>query len=229
MCRLFSLAVVMLLTAGGCTQTDDAAAEETTTTIDVTTTTTQTTTTTVAPSTTQAVTTSSVPDIEVSECPSPDATTSGDSERFVDLHRAVEAVVVHTNLLGEALLDVEDFDPGWENQEPVASIIESLLVDLDTVETVTAEVLVDEYGASYDEEAVSWVFPASMTPLSPPFGYLEELAMSPDVYRGDILPLLYSMRTLDEAVQHWNYGASPCGHANGMVERLKGAHSLFSS
>ena len=135
----------------------------------------------------------------------------------------------NSNTLGAALLNLESFDPGWENQEPVASIVESLLVDLDTVETVTAGVLVDEYGASYDEEAVSWVFPESMTPLSPAFGYLEELAMAPGLYRDDILPLMYSMRTVHEAVEHWNYGASPCGHANGMVERLQGARSLLSS
>lgn len=185
--------------------------------------------TTTAPSTTHGATTSSMVDIVVSECSPPSAVRSGDSELFVDLHRAVEAVVQDTNALGAAVLGVEDFGSGWEKREPVASSVEPLLADLAVVEAVAASVLVDEYGARYDEEGLSWVFPESMWPLSPPFGYLEELAMAPSMYRDDILPMLYAKTTLGEAVQHWNYGASPCGQAHGMVERLEGARSLFSS
>jgi len=227
----FALAVLLL---ASCSDTaDDSAgttvAPKTTTTTPTMTAPADAATTTMAPSTTHGATTSSIADIAMNECPPPSSVTSDDSELFVDLHRAVEAVVEDTNMLGAAVLEIEDFGPGWEKREPVASSVELLLANLAVVETVTAGVLVDEYGAIYDEEGLSWVFPESMWPLSPPFGYLEELAMAPSMYRDDILPMLYAKTTLGEAVQHWNYGASPCGQAHGMVERLEGARSLFSS
>lgn len=231
--RLSLVAAVVLL-VGGCSQSDEVSVGSTvavtqTTTTQTITTTTEFPSTTEAPSTTQAVTESSTVDAGVSQCEYPAVVTVGKSEQFVDLHQAVEAVVEHTNTLGLALLGVEDFSPGWENEEPVASVVEELLGDLETVEKVSGAVLVKEFGATYDQEAVSWVFPESMWPISPELGQLEELAMSSDLYRDDILPLMFSMTTLHDAVGHWNFGASPCGHANGMVERLESARSLFST
>lgn len=231
--RLVSLAVVLLLTVGACSGTDDVSVDGTTVTsatAAATTTipTTETPTLATAPSTTQAAQTESDAAVEINECQSPLAATDSDSEAYVELQRATETFTRHTNEFGATLLAVEDFSSGWENQASVASIVAQLLADLEVIERVSAGVLIDAYGAFYDEEAISWVFPESMWPLPPGFGYLEELAMAPALYRDDILPLMFSMPTLHEAVNHWNHGASPCGYANGMIERLHGARSVIS-
>ena len=226
--RVFSLVMVSLLVVGACSQSGDARPDEVLTPSTSTLTTLTDTTSEPSP-TTVAAAASSNGEIEVAQCKSPSASTPGQSETFHDLHSAVYAVTEHTNELGEALISVDSFDSGWEEQEPVATVIESLLEGLDLVEELSASLLIVEIGATYDEAAASWVFPESMWPISPELAQLEELATASSIYRNDILPQMFSISTQADAISHWNQGASPCGHANGMVERLESARQLFTS
>jgi hypothetical protein len=224
--RLFTLIVAVALATTGCSLSGNAEVDDTVP-VDVTTTVTSSVPTTSASSSTTDAPPATSPVARVVHQCSPPVADVG--EGSAEIHQAISAVVELTNALGAALLEIDDFSPGWEEDELVASIVESLLIKLAEVERITADVLTTEYGATYDAEGVAWVFPESMWPLSPEYGSLEELAMAPELYRDDILPLMFSMTTQDEAVDHWNYGSSPCGHANGMVERLESAKTLFSS
>jgi hypothetical protein len=225
--RRLTLIVAVTLATTGCSLSGNPEVDDTVP-VDVTTTVTSSIPTTVTssiPTTDEPPAASPVARV-VHQC-SPPAADVG--EGSAEIHQAISVVVERTNALGAALLEIDEFSSGWEEDEPVASIVESLLIKLAEVERITTDVLTTKYGATYDAEGVAWVFPESMWPLSPEYGSLEELAMAPELYRDDILPLMFSMTTLDEAVDHWNYGSSPCGHANGMVERLEAAKTLFSS
>jgi hypothetical protein len=172
--------------------------------------------------------TTSTSGVKIEKCTAPSEPGSTASSVFVELHDAIDVVVRHTNALGKGLTAINNFEPGWESREPIASTIALLVEEVEQVEMIASAVLRDEFGAAFDQE-YGWEFPRDALPLSPALGNLEELATSVDMYRNEILPLLFSIRSLPEAVDYWNHGASPCGHANGMVERLDGALRAVSS
>ena len=215
--RPLPLLILVVVLLAGCSA-DDSANEVTTTTVSAATTLSPTTlasgaTTTSNAAATSVTSTTQMTLSEVSDCPSPSPTTDDDSDEYVRLHLAVEQLLVSTNQLGTTLLDLDDFNEGWENSEQVTPIVETIHVDLATLETEAAAILTDTFGATFDQEGMWWQFPEALWPVSPELASLEQVSLGVYEYRDTILPLLFTFSDRSEAIQHWNYGASPCGHA----------------
>lgn len=126
------------------------------------------------------------------------------------------------------MLEVESFEPGWELQDPVARIVTSIYADLDDLEAVAAEVLTTTFGATFDLESLSWPFPENLWPISSELASLEVLSLGVYEYRDTILPLMLSMTDRTTAIEHWNQGASPCGHAYSLGLKLETARAVLS-
>jgi len=138
---------------------------------------------------------------------------------FVDLHGAIGALVQDTNSLGLVLLETEDFSPGWENTEPVASTLALLFADIDVVESMATVVLQDNFGATYSK-VFGWRFPEALAQVPPGISHLEELSYFPGYYRSDVLPAFFEMRSQGTAVAYFNGGgvtSGPCGMTASMV------------
>jgi hypothetical protein len=137
---------------------------------------------------------------------------------FVDLHGAIGALVQNTNGLGLALLETEDFSPGWENTEPVSSTLVLLFADLDVVEAMATTVLQDNLGATYSKIS-GWRFPDDIVVL-PAISHLEEISYFPTPYRSDVLPAFFEMRSQGTAIAYFNGGgltSGPCGMTSTFV------------
>jgi hypothetical protein len=131
---------------------------------------------------------------------------------FVDLHGAIGALVQDTNGLGLALLETEDFSPGWENGEPVSSTLALLVADLEVVESLATIVLQDNFGATYSR-IFGWRFPDDVVVL-PAISHLTEIDVFPTYYRSDVLPAFFEMRSQGTAIAYFNGGgltSGPCG------------------
>lgn len=148
---------------------------------------------------------------------------------FLDLHRAMAALVTDTNRLGAALTETDRFDPGWDDTEPVSSALTLLLADLDAIESIASSVLHDEYGATrnneatYTDEDFGWKFPDTALPVLPAVSHLEEISYGPIIYRNSILPAFFEMRSQGTAIGYFNSGgitAGPCGVTLSLVGLL---------
>jgi hypothetical protein len=131
---------------------------------------------------------------------------------FVDLHGAIGTLVQNTNGLGLALVDTEDFGPGWESTEPVSSTLVHLVADLDVVESMATTLLQDNFGATHTKVS-GWRFPDDIVVL-PAISHLEEISYIPTYYRTDVLPAFFEMRSQDTAIAYFNGGgltSGPCG------------------
>lgn len=233
--QLLSTLLISVLVTAGCSQSVTQTTANPTTTISPHTTSlpaaTATTTSTTAP---EAVS-SSVPSTTqpsepaISDCPSPSPTTDDDSYEYVRLHVAVAELLASTNQLGHALLDVTDYTAGWERSEQVAQIVDTIHADLDSLDREAAAILSGTFGATFDPEGMWWQFPKSLWPVSPELASLEQVSLGVYEYRDTILPLLFTFSDRTEVIEHWNYGASPCGHAFTLGLLLENARPVLNS
>ena len=104
----------------------------------------------------------------------------------------------------------------------------SIYADLDDLEAVAAEVLTTTFGATFHLEDMWWQFPENLWPISPELASLEVLSLGVYEYRDTILPLMFSMTDSPTAIEHWNQGPSPCGHAYSLGLRLETARTVLS-
>jgi hypothetical protein len=93
---------------------------------------------------------------------------------FAELHDAIDLVVRYTNELGAAVATHVDFERGWEQQEPIVSLVARLGEELNRADATASAILRDEFGAAFDED-FGWEFMADTYPLSPAVGSFVEL------------------------------------------------------
>jgi hypothetical protein len=153
------------------------------------------------------------PQTEPSACPMPVPISDIAFEAwFVDLHGAIGTLVDDTNRLGLALLETEDFSPGWQNKEPISPTLALLVDDLDAVESMATIVLQNNFGATYSK-TFGWRFPDDIDVL-PGISHLDEISIFPTYYRSDVLPAFFEMQTQGTAIAYFNGGgvtSGPCG------------------
>lgn len=161
------------------------------------------------------------PETEPRACSMPQPISEAEFENwFVDLHSEIGAIVLHTNSLGLSLVETEDFSAGWETREPISSRITLLTADLDAVEAATTDALQNVFGATYIDDEYGWHFPETLQPVTPAISHLEEISWFPAIYRDDILPEFFKMRSQGTAIGYFNGGgdgAGPCGAAKSLV------------